>query len=90
MGDEPPLRAAPADLIASVMSPSRMFPGEGLKAKSELTALAAAAYVRISPEKRSASSSVVHRFTSSCSTPCSSGNSERIVVPPAPTTRSET
>lgn len=40
MGEVPPFRAAPADLMASVMRPSLMFPGEGLVEKSEPTSLA--------------------------------------------------
>ena len=41
MGEVPPFLAAPADLMASVMRPSRMLPGEGLASKPEPQALAA-------------------------------------------------
>ena len=38
----PPLRAAPADLMASVVRPSSIFPGEGFISKPECTARARA------------------------------------------------
>src|SRR5579863_8963801 len=41
-GATPPLRAAPADLMASVVRPSSMLPGEGFISKPECTALARA------------------------------------------------
>ena len=47
-GATPPLRAAPADLIASVISPSSIFPGDGFISKPECTARARAAYACIS------------------------------------------
>src|SRR5262245_19467110 len=37
-GDVPPFFAAPADFIASVMRPSRMFPGDGFISNPEPTA----------------------------------------------------
>ena len=40
--DAPPFFAAPADFIASVINPSRMFPGEGFISNPESTAFARA------------------------------------------------
>src|SRR5262249_12611458 len=47
-GEVPPFLAAPADFIASVISPSRMLPGEGFESNPEPTASALALYARMS------------------------------------------
>ena len=88
MGEEPAFLAAPADLMASVIKPSLMFPGEGFISKPAPTKAARLAYSRIKKPKLSATSFVTDLFCNSCSTPHNSGNSAIITVPPNPTTRS--
>src|SRR5438876_159957 len=75
--------------MASVSKPSRIFPGEGFMSKLARTARARLAYSRMSSMKRSPTSPLIARLMSSCSTPHSSGNSERIVRAPNATSRSE-
>ena len=89
IGAVPALVAAPADLMASVMSPSRMFPGLGFMSKPLPQACAWASYWAMSLAKRWASSGVTQRRQRSCSAPQSSGNSLRTLAPPEAHSKSE-
>ena len=88
-GELPPFRAAPADFMASVISPSRIFPGEGLFSNPAPTRAAALAYCCISSINFPATALLVQREISSCSTPFSSGNSDSTALPPRATNMSE-